>query len=569
MKGSKAHIVLFFALITKLASSQVNLIPNGNFEYYKKLPGSLFIVDNLNFYTNDWYTPLLGNTPDYFNYLNTIAQIQYPFIITHPNFLNHKGDSIRKEIIPVSGQGFIGFGNSFINSVTDNLVNKHFTEYFGVDLKINLKKNHKYWGSFYYNNFGSQSLIIEDLGMLLFRDTSDLELLFNGSWIPTYFNCYPQVKNDNGLLSNSNVWVQISDKFKANGNEKKAMIGYFRNPKSKESLDSNYASIEPSLGRYSFQNYFFIDSVTLYEIPCLVAQDTACKGDSISFYHTFTGNAIWTTNADSTQEVIGIDSVYRLVANQSGWYYVFTPTGKDSTYLTVIETPTIDLGIDTFVCVNKSILIKPTYTYANNFEWQNGTSQPTFVASKQGWYWVKAANAGCSRVDSIYLTEQPLPDKLTQHQFTICTATQQYATLVLNDDYTYYWQTLTDTLNAIKFTQAGCEKVTIESEYGCLIDDEVCIEDICGAKVFVPNAFTPNGVNPFFKPVTKYVSAIHWEVFNRWGERVFVTDNMDASWDGTFNGTLCNSDVYFYKVTYTDLINSQRQSIKGNVTLLR
>lgn len=571
MKTKTIHIALLFTFLTKLAFSQVNLVPNGSFEEYKMLPDRLLTngQNPINKYLLGWSAPYSGISPDYYNYLSPIIEYQYPNIMYTGSFWRISSDSIRKNITPLSGDAFIGIFNRKINSKIDGYDNFYYIESVYGELISKLIKNRKYEGAFFFNNFGLQSLIIADLGMIIIEDTSTLKYKYTGSWIPMPYGNKPQIMQSHGLIKNDNQWKQVSNIFKAKGNENQIIISYFKNDSSLELLDSSNAVIELNVERYSFQNYFYIDSVTLYEIPCLVAQDSACKGDSISFYHTFSGKTIWTTNADSTQEVIGIDSVYRFMANQSGWYYVFTSTGKDSTYLTVIETPTVDLGADTFVCEKRTIQLTPTYTNTSAFEWQNGTIQPTLQASKQGWYWVKATNAGCSKVDSIYVTEQPLPDKLTQHQLTICTVTQQYATLALNTNYIYYWQTLTDTFNQITFTQAGCEKVSIESEYGCLNDDEVCIEDVCGAKVFVPNAFVPEGVNSTFKPVTKYVSSLHWEVYNRWGERVFAADDLDASWDGTFNGALCNSDVYFYKVTYTDLINSQKQTIKGNVTLLR
>jgi gliding motility-associated-like protein len=414
-----------------------------------------------------------------------------------------------------------------------------------------------------------QSIELSDIGMFLHVDSTDIKYRSQNRLRPMYCNNIPQIRNKHGFIRYTGEWERVDGIFKARGGEHKLIIAYFKSDTSIERLDSTKAYIDEANGYFGFKTYFFIDSVTLYEIPCLVAQDTACKGDSVHFYHTFSGNAIWTTNPDSTQHIVGMDSVYSFVADKSGWYYVFTSTGKDSTYLTVIQPPSLTLGMDTFYCKQGNVTLIANGRNMQQYRWQDGSAGNMFTVNKPGWYWLTVSNAGCSATDSVYVTEQPLPEQLTQHQFTICTVTQQYATLALNTNYIYHWQTLTDTFNQITFIQAGCEKVTIESEYGCMTKDEVCIEDVCGVKVFVPNAFVPRGVNATFKPVTKYVSTIHWEVYNRWGERVFAADDLDASWDGTFNGALCNSDVYFYKVTYTDLVNPEPQTIKGNVTLIR
>jgi hypothetical protein len=122
---------------------------------------------------------------------------------------------------------------------------------------------------------------------------------------------------------------------------------------------------------------------------------------------------------------------------------------------------------------------------------------------------MQANNAGCNSIDSIYITQRPKPSLLPLHQLTICSATQQFETLSLNPFYTYQWQTLLDTLNNITFTKPGCENVSIQSEYGYSVTDNICITDICEATVFEPNAFTPNGINNTFKPITNYVQSMH------------------------------------------------------------
>jgi gliding motility-associated-like protein len=566
MKKLLYLILPFFTLQVNLLA-QVNLVPNGNFEKTKQLPSNLLINDNINNYLQNWESPIIGTSADYFNFTNTIPQYKYPNIVFPPNFLGISSDSINKYITPVSGDAFVGIFNKNINSKIDNYSNFYYLECLGVGLDQTLKKNHKYSGSFFFNNFGEQSLLISDIGMIVCKDTTSLRTKYTGSWIPIYYNNPPQIKNKSGLIVSSDQWVQVQDIFKANGNESYVIISYFKNDSSIEQKDSSLAKIETNWERYTFQNYFFIDSVTLYEIPCIVAQDSACKGDN--FYHTFIGPTIWTQQADSTSNIISKDSVYSFIANQSGWYYVFTSTGKDSSYLTVIDKPTIELVQDTFFCEGSSITLSPNITNSTSLMWQDSSSTPKIEVNLPGYYWVKAINSGCSITDSIFVVQQPKPDLLSKHQFTICSSTSQYETLDLNPNYNYTWQTLKDTLNTITFTHEGCEKVIIQSKYACTIKDEVCVTDLCIAKVFVPNAFVPNGVNNSFKPIASYIKSIHWEVYNKWGEKVFETDNQNTSWDGTFKGTPCSNDVYFYKVNYIGLIDTELITITGTLTLLR
>lgn len=61
----------------------------------------------------------------------------------------------------------------------------------------------------------------------------------------------------------------------------------------------------------------------------------------------------------------------------------------------------------------------------------------------------------------------------------------------------------------------------------------------------------------------------HFQVFDRWGNRVFITQNPAQTWNGNNeNGAPCSAGVYFYAVQMKD---AQGKEIvkKGNVTLIR
>lgn len=73
--------------------------------------------------------------------------------------------------------------------------------------------------------------------------------------------------------------------------------------------------------------------------------------------------------------------------------------------------------------------------------------------------------------------------------------------------------------------------------------------------VFVPNAFTPDGdgLNDIFTfkggalvKDSLDPSTYEFRVYNRWGERVYKTNDLDAGWDGTFKGQECTPDAYIY-----------------------
>ncbi len=88
--------------------------------------------------------------------------------------------------------------------------------------------------------------------------------------------------------------------------------------------------------------------------------------------------------------------------------------------------------------------------------------------------------------------------------------------------------------------------------------------------IFVPNAFSPNGnlTNDRFMASTGAIKSFKMKVFNRWGEKLFETDNVNDSWDGTFAGIECPQGVYVFMIDFTDYADNPYQK-KGTVHLLR
>ncbi len=98
--------------------------------------------------------------------------------------------------------------------------------------------------------------------------------------------------------------------------------------------------------------------------------------------------------------------------------------------------------------------------------------------------------------------------------------------------------------------------------------DVIVIED-CG-EMFVPNAFSPNGDghNDVLKVNGICLETMSFMIFNRWGQKVFETNQQSVGWDGTFNGEPMNTGVFVYRLegrTY----DGKAYSSKGNITLIR
>lgn len=89
------------------------------------------------------------------------------------------------------------------------------------------------------------------------------------------------------------------------------------------------------------------------------------------------------------------------------------------------------------------------------------------------------------------------------------------------------------------------------------------------AVVFFPTGFTPNGdgQNDEFKPVGLFVQTYDMTIFNRWGETLFYTDNIDIGWNGKYMGKEVINGVYVYKTNYTDQ-NGTKTTRKGTIAVI-
>lgn len=88
--------------------------------------------------------------------------------------------------------------------------------------------------------------------------------------------------------------------------------------------------------------------------------------------------------------------------------------------------------------------------------------------------------------------------------------------------------------------------------------------------IYVPNAFTPNGDsrNDQFKVYGDPIDELELIIYDRWGEKVFESNQKDQGWDGTFRGKALAPDVYAYYVR-VGCFDGEEYITKGNVTLIR
>jgi len=89
--------------------------------------------------------------------------------------------------------------------------------------------------------------------------------------------------------------------------------------------------------------------------------------------------------------------------------------------------------------------------------------------------------------------------------------------------------------------------------------------------IFVPNAFSPNkdGINDNFQILAGCDIAFYdLTIFNRWGEKIYESNQLKDAWDGTYKKSPCQEGAYLYKITYK-FKNGSTSYKNGTVTLLK
>jgi gliding motility-associated-like protein len=104
------------------------------------------------------------------------------------------------------------------------------------------------------------------------------------------------------------------------------------------------------------------------------------------------------------------------------------------------------------------------------------------------------------------------------------------------------------------------------SEEATSLSNTVCLDQF--AKMWVPNAFTPNGKNPEFRPLiafTNNISSFNLQIYDRWGSRLFQTLDTAQGWDGKHNGTDMPQGTYTY---YIRLVQSNKEIVEKTGVLM-
>ena len=261
------------------------------------------------------------------------------------------------------------------------------------------------------------------------------------------------------------------------------------------------------------QSYFYPPDSFTYTVNC--------PGLNVNFNYNPTPSVLsvlWNfgdpaSGANNSSTLNNPVHVFSAPGNYNVELIKFTICGPD-TLRKVVNTHNlnIQLGPDTTVCGGTSVLLNPLAVGSTNtFQWQNGSTNPTFQATTSGLYWVQASNSmGCTFRDSIQVTFQSIPVFNLGRDSAIC----DKDTLTLNasgaNATSYLWNNGA-TSSSIKAFLAGiywCE-ATIGT---CTFRDSLTIISVSPSPVVnLGNDQSLCAGNPVFFDATNNNSTYLWQ----------------------------------------------------------
>jgi len=230
------------------------------------------------------------------------------------------------------------------------------------------------------------------------------------------------------------------------------------------------------------------------------------------------------------------------------------------------------LGGDTMVCAPGLELSVPEIGGAS-YLWSDGNSQGNLVVNSSGQYALTITKKGCTYSDTIDISVVNFDQSIEDYE--LCKGEPIDVVLQANvpGGATATWSNGSSS-STIQVKDEGVYWVTVSNGV-CTGTDTTTIKSVyCDCRFGFPTAFSPNedGRNDRFKiisqsecPVRGYLLTI----YNRWGEKVYISNNPWDGWDGKYRGVPAPVGTYMYTAEFAAGERYTKHYEKGDVTLIR
>lgn len=320
---------------------------------------------------------------------------------------------------------------------------------------------------------------------------------------------------------------------------------------SKGYKSKGYATLEllPNGNILVMDSYTTPDEPEKYEVTLL---EFSPEGEQLSNQNVFT----------AYDQASGLGRDIAIQNDGSVLFSLFSGAGRDTLHVGKSD-PNMDFicgEIDNFNEDSiKNVTVEP-YSIPNNsitFDTLSFTPERIDITL--------TAESICQNLDTQF--PAPLPDT------TICIG-EEITIRVNLPGADFEWED-GSTADSLVVSRSGDYELTVSfcGETETIVYQRVTVED-CPCFSAMPNAFTPDGdgKNDIFNLLYNCeVTEFKLDIYNRWGDLVFSSNNAEVGWNGTKNGVPAPMDVYIYRCQYRfgDSDVSELLEEVGDVSLIR
>lgn len=324
-----------------------------------------------------------------------------------------------------------------------------------------------------------------------------------------------------------------------------------------------------------------------------VTSDTICYGDSVDAHVQAYGGTpdysyFWGPPLNSTEQTV--------TGLTEGEYWVTVIDENECPYsvgIIITDPPPLDLdslilGAVCETCYGQITLIPVGGAGSYTYDWSTGNIDSIISGLDGGFYYdVTVTDAwNCTIEGTFYvgdtIWDPPLdawadPDTIFIGQSSQLEATHGYeiydwteivppGTGSLDDPIIYNplaTPGYTTTYLVHILDSCGCESW---DTVRVVVEDYICADPF----IYIPNAFSPNGdgINDILYVRSEVADQLYLAIYDRWGQLVFVTEDFNTGWDGTFKGKPVDPAVFAYYLK-ARCLNMEIYEKKGNITVVR
>ena len=300
-----------------------------------------------------------------------------------------------------------------------------------------------------------------------------------------------------------------------------------------------------------------------------ITNGSACEGDT-AILSASGGYYYQWSNGDTTASIaVGITTTttYQVTVTT-----LLGCSDTASATASINPKPIIQLTDNTTICIGDNATL--TAGGGTIYLWSTGATTPSISVNPTSLtsYTVAVTDAnGCFDSKSVDVDVITLPvPMITQEVDTICKGTS--TTLTASGGTTYLWTT-GETASSILISPYVTSVYSVTASNS--LNNVVCSANAstqmnvrnCNM-IYIPNSFSPYGYNTVFKPLGEIKSAKNYsfQIFNRWGQLIYETNDPEQGWDGKLNGEYVPHGAYIYYLNF-DNVDEKYEKV-GTVNIL-